>query len=151
MRQRWVVVLAAGAVAVMAAGCAKATPSTTTPAPSTAPVSTPATAVPAAVRPAGSWGRAIEVPGLGALNVGKDGRPGAGVTSVACGSAGNCVAGGNYQDQNRHSQGFVVNETNGHWGMAIEVPGMAALNAGRYAEVTAVYCASAGNCAAGGD
>src|SRR5215469_7805430 len=38
----------------------------------------------------------------------------------------------------------------GSWGMAQEVPGLAALNAGGHAEVTAVSCASAGNCAAGG-
>ena len=43
-------------------------------------------------RPAGSWGRAIEAPGLGALNMGGS----AGVDSVSCGSAGSCAAGGYY-------------------------------------------------------
>jgi hypothetical protein len=100
----------------------------------------------AAVRPAGA-GQAIEVPGLGALNKGGD----AEVTSVSCGSAGNCAAGGSYRDGDRHRQGFVAVERNGVWGQAIEVPGLAALNAGTDAGVGSVSCASAGNCAAGGD
>jgi hypothetical protein len=103
----------------------------------------------------GRWGQAIEVPGLGALNTGSDGQPGAAVTSVSCASAGNCAAGGSYQDQHRHTQGFVVSETNGRWGRAIEVPGLGALNTGAVvvadgAEVLSVSCASAGDCAAGG-
>src|SRR5260221_14761863 len=36
------------------------------------------------------------------------------------------------------------------WGRAIEVPGLGTLNAGGEAQVSAVSCASAGNCAAGG-
>jgi len=38
----------------------------------------------------GSWGKAVEVPGLAALNTGGD----AAVTSVSCPSAGDCAAGG---------------------------------------------------------
>jgi len=38
----------------------------------------------------------------------------------------------------------------GAWGEAIEVPGLAALNAGGTALVVSVSCASAGGCAAGG-
>ena len=210
MRQRWVVVLAAGAVALLGAGCAQVTGSTGTPMPSTTPVSTAAAAVPAAGGQVGSWGRAIKVPGLAALDkvggasvesvscssagncgAGGDywthgrylgflvserhgrwgqaievpglgtldagafpGDGGAGVSSLSCGSAGNCAAGGYYLDQNRNSQGFVVSEKNGAWGQAIEVPGLAALNIGKDgrpgAGVTSVSCGSAGNCAAGG-
>ena len=100
----------------------------------------------AAARAAGSSGRAIEVPGLGALNKGGN----AYVNSVSCGSAGNCAAGGYYADHSAHRQGFVAAERNGRWGKAIEVPGLAALNK-QNAEVRSVSCASAGNCAAGGD
>ncbi len=100
----------------------------------------------AAVRAAGSWGRAIEVPGLGALNKGRN----AGVLSVSCPSPGNCAAGGYYTDGGGHQQGFVVSERNGRWGQAVEVPGLGALNKGRWAEVSSVSCASPGNCAAGG-
>ncbi len=69
---------------------------------------------------ASSWGRAIEVPGLGALDKGGH----AEVFQVSCGSAGNCAAGGFYHDRHGHGQGFVVSERNGVWGRAIEVPGL---------------------------
>ena len=99
----------------------------------------------------GRWGRAIEVPGLGALNKGGQ----AHVDEVSCAAAGSCVAGGSYRDRHRHDQGFVVGERNGLWGKAIEVPGLAALNTGHSqyiggASVSSVSCAAAGNCAAGG-
>src|SRR5262250_1816619 len=149
MRRRQVLVVAAGAVALLGAGCAHATPATTTPMPSTTPVSTAAAAVPAPGGPVGSWGRAIEVPGLAAL----DKAGGADVVSVSCGSAGNCAAGGYYTRHGRY-QGWVVSEANGRWGRAIEVPGLGALDAGAFpgggAYVSSVSCGSAGNCAAGG-
>jgi hypothetical protein len=99
----------------------------------------------------GVWGTAVEVPGTAALNVGGS----ADVLSVSCGSVGNCVAVGHYTDANHihgaaEIQAFVVDEKNGVWGTAVEVPGTAALNAGGDAGVTAVSCESAGNCAAGG-
>jgi hypothetical protein len=100
----------------------------------------------------GTWGQAIEPPGLAALNAG--GPHGltasAGVTSVSCDPAGDCAAGGYYQDPRDHQQGFVVSEQVGTWGKAIPVPGLALLNTGGIAEVTSVSCGSAGNCAAGG-
>ncbi len=100
-------------------------------------------------RLAGSWGRAIEVPGLGALN-----KRDAVVLSVSCASAGSCASGGVYTDRRGHQQGFVVSERHGVWGTAIEVPGLGALNKGGNAGVSAgvgsVSCGSAGSCAAGG-
>jgi hypothetical protein len=95
----------------------------------------------------GRWGRAIEVPGSGTLNMGGN----ANVRSVSCGSAGNCTAAGHYFDVFHHFQVFVASEQNGRWHRAIEVPGSAVLNAGGNAEALSVSCASAGNCAAGGD
>jgi len=47
-------------------------------------------------------------------------------------------------------QVFVVNEVNGTWHTAVEVPGTAALNTGGGADMYAVSCASAGNCSAVG-
>ncbi len=81
----------------------------------------------AAVRAAGSWGQAIEVPGLAALNEAGH----AGVASVSCASAGNCAVGGSYRDRHRHDQGFLAVERHGRWGKAIEVPGLGVLNTGR--------------------
>jgi hypothetical protein len=94
----------------------------------------------------GTWGSAIEIPGSGALNAGGD----AAVFSVSCPSAGNCAAGGFYKDASGQTQAFVVSETNGAWGTAIEVPGSGALNAGGDASVGTVSCISAGDCVAVG-
>jgi hypothetical protein len=95
----------------------------------------------------GVWGRAIEVPGSGALNKGGNAQ----VSSVSCGSGGSCAAGGRYSDGSGNLQAFVVSERHGVWGRAIEVPGSGVLNKGGLAELTSVSCASAGSCAAGGD
>ncbi len=94
----------------------------------------------------GAWGRPIEVPRSGTLNMGGLAR----VSSVSCPSAGNCAAGGFYRDGSGHFQAFVASERNGAWGRGIEVPGSAALNAGGVARVSSVSCAPAGYCAAGG-
>ena len=108
----------------------------------------PAEAVPATGEPhpaASSWGRAVAVPGLGALNKGAD----AEVLSVSCG-AGSCAAGGYYSGSSGSPHGFVAVQADGIWGKAVEVPGLAALNKGADAKVESVSCAGRGYCAAGG-
>ncbi len=95
-----------------------------------------------------SWGSAIEVPGIGDLNVGG----GAGVWSVSCVSAGACAAGGDYTDGSDNAQAFVVDEQNGVWGTAIEVPGLTALNhKSDDTRVSEISCAKPGFCAAAGN
>jgi Peptidase A4 family len=94
----------------------------------------------------GSWGTAEKVPGLAALDAGGNAQ----ITSVSCGAAGNCSAGGYYVDSSGN-QAFVVSQVDGSWGTAEEVPGTAALNTGGSAEITSVSCAAAGNCSASGD
>jgi hypothetical protein len=74
----------------------------------------------------------------------------ASVSSVSCGSAGNCVAGGSYRDRSGRTQAFVVDQTDGTWGSAIEVPGSEALNVRGFAIVGSVSCCAANNCTAGG-
>jgi hypothetical protein len=100
------------------------------------------------VQTGGTWGKAREVPGTGALN--QDG--GAAVTSVSCASAGNCSAGGQYNDSPPgRGQAFVVSQVNGTWAKAKQVPGTAALDQGDYeANFSGPSCSSAGNCSAGG-
>jgi hypothetical protein len=73
--------------------------------------------------------------------------------SVACTSAGNCVAVGSYADAFLGSQAMVATETNGAWGRASEL----ALPAGadttaedQHAELSSVACTSPGNCVAVG-
>src|ERR1700733_919532 len=101
----------------------------------------------------GTWGRPIEVPGTATLNAGGN----ATVTSISCTSAGDCTAGGSYSAGGTDaggalpdSEAFVATETGGTWGKAIEVPGMAGLNAGRSALVSSLSCWSPGNCTAAG-
>ena len=137
MRRCRVLVVAVSVAAVWGAGALAAAGA------ATAGAVRAARAVPAV----GSWGKAIEVPGLGALNKGGT----AVVVSVSCASAGSCAAGGFYLDRHHHRQGFVADERNGVWGRAIEVPGLGTLNTGGDAVVVSVSCGSAGNCAAGGD
>jgi hypothetical protein len=85
------------------------------------------------------------VPGSGTLNKGGD----ANVSSVSCGSAGNCAAGGFYTGSSSR-QAFLVSEQNGVWRKAVQVPGLASLNAGGFGGVTSVSCVSSGHCAAAG-
>ena len=92
----------------------------------------------------GTWGNAIEVPGTATLN-----SSGAAVRSVSCATAGNCAAGGVYNQGSGHAQSFVADETDGAWGNAIEVPGTAALNFGP-GSVRSISCAATGDCTAGG-
>jgi hypothetical protein len=88
------------------------------------------------------WRTAIEVPGTAHLNAGGNDD----VNSVSCPSAGNCAAGGNTD-----TKAFVASLRHGRWGKAIELPGTAAMTkGGGFAEISAVSCASAGNCSAGG-
>jgi hypothetical protein len=70
--------------------------------------------------------------------------------TVSCASAGNCSAGGNFALNSKRSQAFVVNETNGVWGLAQTVPGFTNRDASENTEVYVISCPSAGNCSAGG-
>ena len=68
-------------------------------------------------------------------------------TARSCQRAGN---GGYYRDRAGRDRVFVVTRTDGTWGTAREVPGIACLNAGGGAGVGSVSCAPAGTCSAGG-
>jgi hypothetical protein len=94
----------------------------------------------------GAWGTAEEVPGTASLNTGAFAQ----INSVSCAAVGACSAGGWYETSQATSQAFVVNEANGIWGNAKQVPGSLALNKTGFAQVTSVACATVGNCIAGG-
>jgi hypothetical protein len=93
----------------------------------------------------GTWRAAVLLPGLAALNTGSGQ-----INALSCGSPGNCVAGGLYEDSAKHNQAFVARQKNGVWSKAFTVPGTAALNGGGQGAVTAISCSSARNCLAGG-
>lgn len=92
----------------------------------------------------GAWGTALRILGIPASNITDA------VRSISCGTSGNCAAGGYYLDTTGAYQGFVVNEVNGTWGNAVDVPGLRALNVDGHAAVSSISCGAADNCAAGG-
>ncbi len=97
----------------------------------------------------GTWGRAEELPGSGALNKGGN----AELSSVSCWSPGDCLAGGTYTRNATlllPTGAFLAAERHGTWAKVQQVPGLAVLNKGRFAQLNSVSCASAGNCSAGG-
>ena len=97
----------------------------------------------------GGWHPAVQVPGTAALNIGGN----ATVFAVSCTAPGTCAAGGSYgsdsTDQNA-TQAFLVSQRAGRWGTASKPRGLRALGV-LSSEIRTVSCASAGNCAAGGD
>ncbi len=107
----------------------------------------------------GRWGKAMEIPGFLALNQASYGL----LASVSCVSAGDCVAGGSYTAEADFAGGvyepFVASERNGHWGKAIEVPGIPPPGSPLCepdsdscveGQVLSVSCAAGGTCPVGG-
>ena len=98
----------------------------------------------------GTWGSAMTVPGIGALDTGHN----SALTAVSCGpagGAGNCTAGGSYYvAKNASRQAFTVTEKNGTWETARAVSGLAARNTGKFAGVDAISCVSPGDCSVAG-
>jgi hypothetical protein len=90
----------------------------------------------------GRWGKAQPVQGLAALNRGGNAQ----MSYLSCARTSVCVAVGTYTDKAGNSQWFTVNERNGKWGAAAEVPHPTLQNA----VVSTVSCAPGGVCAAGG-
>jgi len=71
--------------------------------------------------------------------------------AVSCPSAGNCAAGGHYEDAATDVQAFIVSEHQGTWQQAQQVPGFAALNQGQHdGNLNSLSCGSPGNCSAVG-
>jgi hypothetical protein len=126
-----------GALAVGAASQASAASS----------LRTQATALLHSHTPSGSFGSAVEIAGTAGLNAGGNDE----VDDISCPSPGNCGAGGFYTDGAGHQQVWVANEVAGTWDSAVEIPGMALLNAGTVSDFNGISCPSAGNCTAVGD
>jgi hypothetical protein len=90
----------------------------------------------------GNWGRPVPVPVPVA--------PGVNVTSaeleaLSCGAAGSCVVVGSFSTAGASGAGFFAEEEDGRW-----VAAQAASGGTVQSIITAVSCASAGNCVAGG-
>lgn len=91
----------------------------------------------------GTWGAAIEVPGLAAIGV-RDAK----VSAVSC-APGACVGGGYYQDTARRYHAFVTTEKNGQWSREVTVFSTTKAPS-RVAQVGSLSCTGPGTCAAGG-
>jgi hypothetical protein len=77
--------------------------------------------------------------------------PGAAVRSVACASAGNCAAVGDYDDRSGSGQGLLLSETKGHWSRGLELRLPTDARSDPNVELSSVSCPSVGNCSAAGD
>src|SRR5258708_55618 len=92
------------------------------------------------------WHRALAVAGAAAGAI-----AGVGPLAVTTVASAQGAATGNYADRGGGAHVFVVNETRGHWGKAIEIPGAGALNKSGTLFQSSVACGLPGDCAAGGD
>jgi hypothetical protein len=92
----------------------------------------------------GVWGRIKTALGVAALPTG--GATSSSLDWVMCASAGSCTGVGDYTDQAFNERNFVLTETHGIWTKAKEI----SLGSLENASITAVSCATTGNCSAGG-
>lgn len=99
-----------------------------------------------------AWGTARDIPGLAALVDNGGGLNPAKVSAVGCGSAGNCVAVGDYVQPVApgNTVPFVSTETDGTWGDAQPLAGLPALATGSTANLTSVSCGTPDSCTAVG-
>jgi len=93
----------------------------------------------------GGWGSAQPVPGVAALNTGGLGQ----VNSVACTSAGNCTAVGEYATATIIDLPFAATQVNGIWHKAVKIPIAAAIKNFAIGPGP-IVCQSPGNCTATG-
>jgi hypothetical protein len=95
----------------------------------------------------GTWGQVMPIPGIAALTS----TDSAHLSTVSCLSQGNCTAAGSYvlRFSPLQRQAFVVSQVNGTWQKPRVLPGIAALNTGRNAEIESVAC-HGGACVVGG-
>jgi hypothetical protein len=100
----------------------------------------------------GVWGTATEVVLPSGANTSSGGQQ-ASMYSVACTTAANCVAVGNYTDGTESFQAMVATETSGTWTQAVKVELPTGADTGaadQNASLVGLSCPSAGNCVAVG-
>ena len=105
--------------------------------------------------PGGTWGQALAVPGAAALAADGTQFDGGDATAISCSSPGNCSAVGSFTSYDPTTGAtttwpLVVTETDGAWGQAGGLQGIASISSGLGGELTAISCASVGNCSATG-
>ena len=96
---------------------------------------------------AASWARGIEVSLPANAGLPRD----VFLSSVSCGSAGECSAVGEYTDSSGHWHGLLLTETEGVWAPGVEATLPANAGSNPDVAIASVSCATAGNCSAVGD
>ena len=93
----------------------------------------------------GSWGpfELVAGPSTRAME-------GSGISSMSCSAPGDCSAVGTEQKGSVPLPAFAVSETNGVWGRAKVIPGLAALSPGGSDYTISLSCAAVGSCGASG-
>ncbi len=73
------------------------------------------------------------------------------LTALSCPDASDCVAVGSYWDTSNHSQDLMLSDTSGAWtAHKADLSKLPSVGSNPYANLSAVSCTSAGNCAAVG-
>lgn len=93
----------------------------------------------------GAWGQIKPVSSTPAYSM-----EGSNLLSISCSSPGDCSAVGTNQKGLNGLPSFAVDETNGVWGHAEGIPGLAALSPGGSDYEISLSCASVGSCGARG-
>ena len=101
----------------------------------------------AATQSRGRWSRGVPL----ALPAGAAPQPYAQVNGIACRSAGNCVAVGDYEyGRSRNLQAFIATQAHGRWARAFTPRPPANASSPASAQLDAVTCTRDGSCAAVG-
>jgi hypothetical protein len=73
------------------------------------------------------------------------------LSTVSCGSRGNCSAGGSYTDKIGHTHPFVVDEISGTWRRAAAVKGATRPALDTYTQIQSISCGPSNHCTAFGE
>jgi hypothetical protein len=95
----------------------------------------------------GEWQRGVAV----TMPAGAAPNPHVEFRALSCPSLGNCTAAGEYRDSAGHEQGFLLNESAGAWGSAVQTSLPANASSTPEVRLAALSCPSAGNCTVVGD
>jgi hypothetical protein len=100
----------------------------------------------------GTWRKPLPIPGLAAM----DSAGQAAIDALSCPAPGYCTVAGTYETDDPKADSnpqiaFIADEVAYRWRTAIQVPGLAALNSGRYVAGTLLACPAPGNCTLAGE
>ncbi len=88
---------------------------------------------------------------IAVLPPGATGLPSGFLPALSCPSAGNCGAGGAYQDNSANTEGLVLNEVNGKWTKAVKLIAPTGASPDPLLTVDSISCGSNNNCVATGN